>query len=346
MALTGDELVEKSNELNEIIYKNATLPALRFFSIYMAKINPRDESTRVVKFKVSDFEKIMDIKRFNVTKFFEATDTLLGLPVRKKDRRGKEAENARIFSYFKLTNIDGEDYVVADVSDYAMPYLFNLRDRYFTYHLWNALRLKSTNQVRMYEILKQYERIGKREISVEELKEQLYIDPDAYQRWDVFRTKVLDVCQRALEDTTDIRFTYERGKTGNGGKWLTIIFHIYKNNSYIDQFCLEEFIDLPDEEEVIIETEAEAHFQTDNMALLAEACDNEFDASEMDVIFALIADKPMPHNNLGIWIARYHYLEKKYVELEYRAKKNAKAGNPIKNRFAYFKTMLEKDEEE
>lgn len=352
MALTGEELVEKSNELNNLVYMNANLPALRFFSIYLAKINPRDERTRVVKFKVSDFVSIMEIKRFNTTKFYEATDRLLDIPLHIKNEQGKP-RNRRIFRKFDIYTIDGEDYITADIEDDAIPMLFNLRERYFTYQLWNALRLKSTNQVRMYEILKQYEKIGKRELYIDELRQLLGIDPDTYQRWDVFRAKVLDACQKALKETTDISFTYERGKTGNGGKWITIIFHIYRNEEYIDQLSFPEYIQLPDfagtaksEADDNEADEPEYHFQKDNMELLAEACDNEFDASEMDVIFSLIADKPMPTNSHGIWIARYHYLEKKYVELEYRARKNAKAGKPIQNRFLYFKAMLERDEEE
>ena len=42
--------------------------------------------------------------------------------------------------------------------------MFDFKDRYFKYELWNALRLKAPSQIRMYEILKQYENIGKREI--------------------------------------------------------------------------------------------------------------------------------------------------------------------------------------
>jgi len=349
MALTGEEIVEKSNELNNLVYKNASLPALRFFSIYLAKINPRDEKTRVVKFKVSDFEKIMEIKRFNTTKFYEATDKLLDIPLHIRNEQGKP-RNRRIFRKFDIYNIDGEDYITADIEDDAIPLLFHLRERYFSYQLWNALRLRSTNQVRMYEILKQYEKVGRREISVDELRDLLGIEPDTYKRWDVFKVKVLDACQRALEDTTDIRFTYERGKTGNGGKWLTIIFRIYKNERYIDQFCLDEFIQLPDSarlaEAGADEEYREDQYQDDNMSLLADACNNEFTPAEMDVIFSLIADKPMPQSNNGIWIARFHYLTRKYVELEYRAQKNEAAGKPIKNRFAYFKAMLNGDDEE
>ena len=89
----------------------------------------------------------------------------------------------------------------------------------------------------MYEILKQYESLEKREISVSELRELLGIGKNEYvdrTGWSNFKIRVLDSCQQALKENTDICYTYERGKTGKGGKWLTIIFHITKNADYKD----------------------------------------------------------------------------------------------------------------
>lgn len=48
--------------------------------------------------------------------------------------------------------------------------MFDFKERYFKYELWNALSLSSPNQIRMYEILKQYEKIGQRIIQLDELK--------------------------------------------------------------------------------------------------------------------------------------------------------------------------------
>ena len=53
----------------------------------------------------------------------------------------------------------------------------NMFIKYFKYELWNALCLKSLNQIRMYEILKQYEGLGRRELSVQSLRELLGIAP-------------------------------------------------------------------------------------------------------------------------------------------------------------------------
>ena len=63
-------------------------------------------------------------------------------------------------------------------------------------------------------------------------------------RFDNFKTKVLDACQQALKESTDIKFTYEPyGKKGKGGKILFLKFTIEKNTDYIDQLTLFEFIE-------------------------------------------------------------------------------------------------------
>ena len=78
------------------------------------------------------------------------------------------------FQLFKDCTVDIDDkaewYIEIDAHDKALPLMFEFKDKYFSYQLWNALRLKSPNQLRMYEILKQYEKIGIRILSIDELK--------------------------------------------------------------------------------------------------------------------------------------------------------------------------------
>ena len=63
-------IVEKRNVLNELRSNNMTLQELRFFSIYLSKINPWDKSTRVVRFPLDDFRRIMGLGYdMNITHF-------------------------------------------------------------------------------------------------------------------------------------------------------------------------------------------------------------------------------------------------------------------------------------
>ena len=243
MALKNTYIIEKSNELNEIRSTKMSLQELRFFSIYLAKINARDISTRRVHFPLSDFQKIMEIGRMNINHFKTTVNGLLCKVVHMPNDKGG-LSSFQIFKEVELFKDNSDSWVVEiDAHDKALPLLFNLKKNYFTYELWNALRLKSVNQLRMYELLKQHERLGRFEITVSELREFLYIPANSYTRFANFKIRILESCQEALSKNTDICFTYECGKMGIGGKWLTIVFHIAKNEKYADPLTLHDFID-------------------------------------------------------------------------------------------------------
>lgn len=342
-------IVEKRNVLNELRANNLTLQELRFFSIYLSKINPYDTSTREVRFKLSDFQRIMDFKMLNIVQLKAVTDSLLTKIVHIP----LESGGYDSFQLFKRCRIDkdsnGDWYVYINAHDDALPLMFDFKDRYFKYELWNALRLKSANQIRMYEILKQYENIGKRELSVKDLRELLGISQKEYPRWDRFRDRVLDSCQQALKETTDICYTYERGKTGAGGKWLTIIFHISKNKDYVDQLTLFEFMVKGSEatsEPPIIESQAIENIQTveseisqnERTAFFSECFDNTFSTLQVQLLMSSVNSNCIIRTNYGADIDKYSYLNRMYKRL--RVEEQDKQ---IVNRFKYFLSMIEND---
>lgn len=289
-------IVEKRNVLNELRSNSMTVQELRFFSIYLSKINPWDISTRNVRFTITDFQRIMGFGKLNIGQLRASTDSLLSKIVHVPTERGGYSS----FQLFKRCRVDKNEndewFVEIDAHDDALPLMFEFKNKYFKYALWNALRLKSPNQIRMYEILKQYEGLGKRELTISDLKALIGIDKKEYDRWNNFKIRVLDSCQQALKENTDICYTYERGKTGKGGKWLTIIFHITKNADYKDPLALDEFINLqpepecPEQAEILEEEpEDEAIDYGGELAdLLGETCNNEFSPDQIRILQDLI----------------------------------------------------------
>lgn len=219
-------IVEKRNFLNELRTTLHSPQELRLFSIYLSAINPYNINSRIVRFPLSEFQRIMGFGRLNIAQLKASAEHIL----EQKVFVPKESGGFKGVNLFECFDVDkdnnGEWYVEISASTAALPLMFEFKSNYFKYRLWNALLLKSANQIRMYEILKQYEHIGKREIAVDELQKLLNVN---YSRWDKFKEKVLDSCQKALQETTDISYTYEKGKSGIGGKWLTIVFWISHN---------------------------------------------------------------------------------------------------------------------
>jgi len=326
--------VEKRNVLNQIRENGMTLQEWRFFTIYLAKINHRDPQTRVVRFPLEDFQRIMEFGRLNIKQLKDSTDRLLckimHVPL---PSGGYEA-----FQFFKKCKIDtdnnGEWYMEINAHDEALPFFFQYKTHYFKYQLWNALRLRSVNQFHLYENLKQYEKAGERIMSLLELRGILNIAPDEYPRWSDFKLRVLDSCQQALAEKTDIKFTYEpHGKRGKGGKILALKFVIEKNTDYIDQLTLDEFIELQDE---YIESEAECKESQydEHLKFIAGACDYEFTNIEMQMIATATS---AIRNELRL----YDFIRAQYMKLLRRIEKK----EVIHSRFDYLLKIIKNEVE-
>ena len=375
-------IVEKRNILNAVRSNSMTLQELRFFSIYLSKINPWDKSTRVVRFPLDDFRRIMGLGAGeNIAHFRYIIRHILQQVVEVPNEKGTGYTAFQLFKQAEVAKDDNDEwYVEFDAHDKALPLMFDFKNKYFKYELWNALRLKSPNQVRMYEILKQYEGLGKRELTVKELRELLGIGKNEYTDrtgWSNFKKKVLDSCQQALKETTDICYTYERGKVGKGGKWLSVVFHIEKNKDYVDRLTLDEFIaQQPSPEPLAPDTIGEdgeffgqtsffdddAHdlsedyseyadedekwirvYGSEMLAQLAEACQYEFDKNEMSVIFGLMRDLPIPRDRQtnDLHFGRVFWLKDLYNNFLVAVHQAELYGEPIKHRYRYFCRMIE-----
>lgn len=343
MAIKENFLIEKRNALNEIRRNSMPLQELRFFSIYLAKINARDVNSRKVSFPLKDFIKIMDIDKVNLWRIKQVTDNLLCKIVHLDTQKG----GYQSFQLFKECNLYQDELqqwqIEIDAHDKALPLMFEFKKDYFTYELWNALRLKSTNQLRMYELLKQYEKIGERIMPLLALKEFLGLEPTQYPRWTNFATRILDSCQQALLENTDICFTYEPIKVSR--KFTGVKFFITKNKNHVDQLSLSEYINLKN-----LDSEDE-DFIDDHIEFLRSACclsgsrEPEFSRAEMQQIFEILVVIPewkFPANvpTGAVEFRRYHYLAYQYANLNRQDRKNK-----IKNRFAYLMKILKTEAE-
>jgi len=355
----GYELVEKKNVLNQIRKNNMTLQELRLFSIYLSKINARDVSTKTVRFTLENFCKIMNIKA-DIGQIKENMHHLLQQIVDIPYEDGRKGfQSIQLFKkcgVFK-DNESGQYFLEITAHDEALPYMFDFKERYFTYELWNILPLKSANQLRMYEILKQYEYIGKCQLSVEKIRELLNIGAKEYPRWDNFKVRVLDSCQQALTQHTDITFTYEPVRTGH--KFTAVIFFIEKNEKYIDHLSLDEYIHGKKAIDMIPESKkpeiwvplspdtdddtVDKIYGDENLSFLADACDYEFSPSEIRVLFDYLLE--IGYTGSENTRRRYELLRQAYNRLNAASnipKRNSISETNVHNRrFGFMKHIFE-----
>lgn len=98
------------------------------------------------------------------------------------------------------------------------------------YDIRNILKLTRPYSIRIYELLKQYEKIGRRSFDVENLKLILGILPGEYKLYGHFKDKVILKAQSDLVAETDISFSVRRGRK-RGKKVVGLTFFIHSNNS-------------------------------------------------------------------------------------------------------------------
>jgi len=190
----------------------------------------------------------------------------------------------------------------------------------------------------MYEILKQYERIGEVTFTVKELRGKIGIKDEEYPRWDKFKDKVLDVCQKALEKHTDIKYTYELIKKGGGGKTSPVVAvkFIIEHNTVPEQLSL---LDPDVTDGATVEREPMNEYRDLGLKVLAEAFNFIFDDTQMQVIERLLRKFPGSHKG---FTDQFSYLRDVCVQLNYRRNKKEKEGEPIEDDFAYVVGIIKK----
>ena len=335
-----------------------TITQQRLFSIYLSKINPKDyENTREVNFKLEEYTKIMKFQKANTTRLIKTAEDLLGLTVKYWDKDGSYSPDgnkgliiSQLFKRFRLykNENDGEWYVSINCHDDAKLLMFELQKDYFKYELWNALQLASSNQQRMYELLKQYETAGERTVNMKDLREWLWLKPEEYPRWQNFKVRILDASQEALARYTDIKFTWEiTGKRGQGGKINALKFIIEKNSDYVRQFSFDDYMieqpaveyeDDPEEFERPDDDDINPRYK-ERIELFTEACKGEFSFNEVIVLFNEMRHK-LPDSLIQDDIQCYDYLADKYREMVMRNDKKR-----IVHRFGYMRSIIGKDYE-
>lgn len=319
--------IERSNEFNCLSPKGLDLTEVRFLAIYQAKINARNLETRIVTFPLTEFCKIMEIKELNVTHMKNIADKIVCKPIHLPSNKSKNGfVTVPLFNKCELYQDENTKEWLIDIkcSEEVIPYMFEMKKNYFTYELWNALKLKSVNQIRMYEILKQYEKIGKRTIELEQLKNLLGIYTNQYAQYRDFKRYVLDVCQKALGYFTDIKFDYETIK-GAKGKVLSIIFTITKNKDFKDDLRLKEFIKLDSLKDIQIESLIQS---------LYYRCKEEYTINQLEELYDYISNSGV---NIVSGIDNYVYS----VYANIKISKN-KVNNLFRYTFSIVKSELKK----
>lgn len=225
------KLVRKANELVEAKYK-FDIWETRVFAKMLTMVKPDDKEFQMYHIHVGELLKDFNLPDAgeNYIAVKQATKKLLSRVIEiKKDT----PEGLMWYAMPMLIGAKGfiepkgENIISVQFHEELRPYLLELKERYLQYDIKNLWGLSSVYSVRIYELLKQYQKIGKRFFDLEDLKLRLAIEPTEYEKYNHFKERVILKAQSDLSDCTDISFSIEEQKEGR--KVSGIMFFIYSN---------------------------------------------------------------------------------------------------------------------
>jgi plasmid replication initiation protein len=226
------KLIKKSNDLVEARYK-FDIWEMRVFSKMITMIEIQDRDFQDYKIYLKEFIKDYSLENDkNSYRFLrEGAEKLMRKIVtiinKSQDKPMKFQTPVVAGLRTSLFDEDGK-FIQVSFHPEMKPYLLELKERFLVYDVRNILKLPSTYSIRIYELLKQYEKIRTRTLDVAEMKEILGITRE-YKLYANFKQRVIDKAQKDLAEFTDIRFVYEEIKDGKAV--VSLVFHIEPNTA-------------------------------------------------------------------------------------------------------------------
>ena len=210
-AIVRDEnLVFKSNDLIEAKFR-LSVNEQRLTMALISMIRKEDEDLYRYKFT---FEQLIDL--LNLTKDKSPEPRLRSIVETLHDRKMKLIDGRKEIHlrWVEAPVFDWENrFITFRIAPELKPYLIQLKGRFTAFSLDN-IQFKREYSFRLYELLKQYERIKKRVISLSQLKEMLLIGHDEYKMYSALKRRIILPAQNEINSKTDLSFDFEEIKDG------------------------------------------------------------------------------------------------------------------------------------
>jgi len=238
-----NRVVGQSNEIvRKTFYSNLEIDDIKLFRAIISKINYRDSLFNdfyTLNYKELDLIGITKNTNRRFTKVVNSLKKLSSTFVSIVDKDGIPTELGLIKNKFKYPKKSKQ--ILVEIDDDLMPYLLELNGEYTKYQLSNIGKIKSIQQLKLYELLRSWAKQGMYKITLENLKEYLEIKEGTYKIYGNFKQKILSKSIEIINKETDITVQLEELKI-KSFKIDTLIFHIELKKQNI-AFDITEFIE-------------------------------------------------------------------------------------------------------
>lgn len=215
-------LVVKDNALVNAMC-DLSLQATRFLAFAISKIdhlNVNPEKSLQMEIHVSEFAEIFNLDIKSAYREVEILATQLQKKI-IQFRKGERRIKVGIISRQEYIDLEGRVFIKFDET--IVPYLIGLSEQFTKYMLKDVYQFKSVSTWRLYELLKQFHKIGQREIDIDELKWKLNIE-DKYDRIGNLKIRIIEPSVKEINELSDILVTFSQKKRGR--RVVSFIFDI------------------------------------------------------------------------------------------------------------------------
>lgn len=223
LQIKENNIVSKSNTLIEA-NSRLNLVEQKMLLCLASNIEPNDRDFKTYTFPIKQFHDLLGLNgSTKYTELSKITKELLSKVI--EIRAGEELIQVSWLSSAIYNRNKGT--IDMRFDPLLKPFLLELSSKFTSYRLANVVKLKSTYAIRIYELLKQYEDLKERTISLENLR--YYLDAmDVYPNYANFKQRVLKPSQKELNQKTDISFEFEEIKLGRKVQKIRFIIRSQK----------------------------------------------------------------------------------------------------------------------
>jgi Initiator Replication protein len=223
-------------QANELVSARYTLPLAeqRLVLTMISRIQPDDEDFKPYRISVGEMAEFIGVAKGSAYRECRKITKSLLTRVLEIHEPGRLLQVNWVSS---AEYIDGSGMVNLSFDPLLKPYLLQLKGNFTSCKLEMMLGFKSQYTVRMYSLLKQYERLKKREMEMSELRDTLGLTKSQYQRYNDFKKDILEATQKELKEKSDLSFEFDEIKFGR--RVGAIRFHIVITKKLLDAAVIE-----------------------------------------------------------------------------------------------------------
>ena len=222
--------VVKANELIQQRTHMLSVQEQKIILFMISMLSPGQKEFEYQTFDIIDFCDVCGIDNSSGKNYENLRKAVQNLSDKSMWVIGQETDTLmRWISNAKIEKGSGKIQIRFD--EEMKPFLLELKDRYTQFDLIYTLTMRSKYGVRLYEILKSYEKLNEPvTFSLERFQAMI---GSSYERWQDIKRRIIEPAIIELNDVSDLQVSYSYKKKGRAV--IEVIFNVSPKRAFEQQ---------------------------------------------------------------------------------------------------------------